>query len=150
MKYVKSILLLLAIVVAIGTPATAQQKRKVKQRTKAELLGTYWRLFEIDGKKVETPADAREVYIKLADSKKSELEGYAGCNLITGTYKLGKETISFEAAATMRACDDMTTENYIFNALNNANRYDINGLYLLVYKGTYLLAVFEAKYYGEE
>lgn len=152
MRYIKGIIFLVVALITITNTADAQQqrKKKVKQRTVAQLTGTYWRLFEMNGKQVTTPADAREAYIKLLPNKKGELEGNGGCNLITGTYTLGKETLSFQAASTLRACDDMATESYLMNALNNANRHEINGLYLLLYKNTMLLAVFEAKYYEEE
>lgn len=152
MKHLKGLFFAILALMIVGaySPAEAQQKKKkAKPRTEAELTNTYWRLYEMDGKMVETPADAREVYIKLLDNKKSQLEGYAGCNIITGQYELGKETLTFEATATLRMCDDMTMENYVFKALNDADRYQINGLNLLLYRGTYLLAIFEAKYYEE-
>lgn len=151
MKHLKGLFFALLALMIVGTysPAEAQQKKKkAKTRTEATLTDTYWRLYEMDGKLVETPADAREVYIKLID-KKSQLEGYAGCNIITGNFELGKETLTFNATATLRMCDDMTMENYVFKALNDADRYQLNGLNLLLYKGTYLLAIFEAKYYEE-
>jgi heat shock protein HslJ len=151
MRYIKTILLLTIAIVGLIPNADAQQrKRKAKQRTVADLTGTYWRLYEMNGKPVVTPPDSKEVYIKLLDNKKGELEGYAGCNLLTGQYTQGKETLTFEPSATLRACDDMTVENYVFNALNNTNRHEINGLYLLLYNNTYLLAIFEAKYYEED
>ncbi|MCB0700914.1 MAG: META domain-containing protein [Chitinophagaceae bacterium] len=128
--------------------AFAQKKKKKKERTHAELENTHWSLFEMNGEPVVTPADSKEVYIKLVD-KKSKLEGYTGCNLITGNYDLGKETIEFSAATTERFCTDMSTEKYVMTALNDANRYVLNGFHLMLYKDTYLLAVFEAKYYEE-
>lgn len=152
MRYLNTLLSLVFILALVGSPAgnasAQQKKKKPKEHTTAPLDGTYWRLYEMNGKLVETPADAREVYIKLTN-KKSVLEGFAGCNLITGTYTLGKETLTFDAATTERACDDMTTENYMMQALTNTDRYTINGLNLLLYKGTFLLAVFEAKFYDE-
>ena len=126
----------------------AKKKKKKKTPTTAELDGTYWALYEMDGKPVKTPANEREAYIKLID-KKSKLEGYTGCNIITGNFDLGREYLTFDAATTERACKDMTVENYVMAALNNANRYEINGLYLLLFKGTYLLGIFEARFYDE-
>lgn len=151
MKYIKAILLasvICGIFCVISTDATAQKKKKTKVRTTAELKNTHWALYEMNGKTVETPADSREVYIKLID-KKEKLEGYAGCNLITGTYELGKETLTFDPEVTERMCDDMATEKYVLTALNDADRHEINGLHLLLYKGTYLLAIFKAKYYED-
>ncbi len=148
MKAILMASVICGIFCAVSTDAFAQKKKKTKVRTTAELENTHWALYEMNGKTVETPADSREVYIKLID-KKAKLEGYTGCNLITGTYNLGKETLSFDAALTERACNDMTTENYVMAALNNADHHEINGLHLLLYKGSYLLAIFKAKYYED-
>ncbi|MCB9047532.1 MAG: META domain-containing protein [Chitinophagales bacterium] len=151
MKYAKAILLLPVICglfLAFSNDAMAQKKKKTKVHKTAQLENTHWALYEMNGKSVETPADSREVYIKLID-KKSKLEGYSGCNLITGTYDLGKETLTFEPEITERACTDMTTEKYVLTALNDADRYEINGLHLLLFKGTYLLGIFKAKFYDE-
>lgn len=151
MRYMKALLMipvLCSMFCTISTDAIAQKKKKEKPRKPPTLENTYWSLYEMDGKIVETPATERDIYIKLLD-KKSQLEGYAGCNIITGSYELTKESLEFEATATLRLCDDMTKENYVFNALNNTNRYELNGEHLLLYNGTYLLAIFQAKYYDE-
>ncbi|MBZ0098806.1 MAG: META domain-containing protein [Taibaiella sp.] len=152
MRYLKAILLvpvICSMFCFFSNDAYAQKKKKEKPRRDATLENTYWALHEMDGKTVETPANEREIYIKLVE-KKSLLEGYGGCNIITGSYDLGKEYLTFEATATLRACDDMTKENYVFNALNNTNRYELNGQHLLLFNGTYLLAIFEARYYDDE
>lgn len=153
MRFMKALLLaplMCALLFTFSSDAQAQQrKKKEKVRTDAELTDTYWRLYEMDGKSVVTPADQREAYIKLID-KKSMLEGYTGCNIITGNFVLGKESLTFQPATTERLCDDMSSEEYLLKALNGANRYELNGLHLLLFNGTYLLAIFEAKYYEEE
>lgn len=142
-------LLTLSILCTFNTDAFAQKKKKKQKAiTTAKLEGTYWALFEMNGKPVKTPPNEREAYIKLIE-KKSKIEGYTGCNIITGNFDLGRDYLTFEAATTERACTDMTVENYVVEALNNANRYEINGLYLLLFKGTYLLGVFEARFYDE-
>lgn len=148
MKALLMVSVLCSICCIISFDAIAQKKKKEKNRKPPTLENTYWSLYEMDGKLVETPATEREVYIKLLN-KKSQLEGYAGCNIITGNYELTKESLEFEATATLRMCDDMTKENYVFKALNNTNRYELNGEHLLLYNGTYVLAIFQAKYYDE-
>lgn len=151
MRFLKAVLLaplMCTILFTYSNDTYAQKKKKQRIPEVAELENTYWRLYEMDGESVETPADKREVYIKLTE-KKSQLEGYTGCNIITGKYILGKESLKFEAATTERLCEDMTTEAYVLEALNNANRHEINQHYLLLFKNTYLLAIFEAKYYDE-
>ena len=84
MKYMKALLMvsvLCGIFCAVGNDALAQKKKKEKPRKPPTLENTYWSLYEMDGKMVETPATEREVYIKLLD-KKSQLEGYAGVSTI--------------------------------------------------------------------
>lgn len=152
MRFLKAVLpvfLIGVLLITISSDASAQRKRKQRVPEEANLDNTYWRLYEIDGKTYETPADQREVYIKLLE-KKSMLEGYTGCNIITGNYELGKETLTFTPSTTERLCDDMTTESYVLEALNNADRYEINQHYLLLFNGTYMLALFEAKYFEDE
>lgn len=114
----------------------------------AEITNTYWRLYEMNGKQIQTPADARDVFIRL-NRKRSELEGFAGCNNIGGTHAEGRHgVIKFEPFSTLMACEDrMETEQYVLKALVRANRYVINDKFLLLYDENMLLATFEAKYY---
>lgn len=152
MRFLKAVLPVFMtgiLLITISSDANAQRKKKSKTPEEASLENTYWRLYEMNGKSYETPADQREVYIKLIE-KKSMLEGYSGCNIITGNFELGKETLTFTPAVTERMCTDMTTEAYVLEALNNADRYEINQHYLLLFNGTYMLALFEAQYFEDE
>lgn len=149
----KSILffLMAAVTMCSFSQEAFAQKRKKKKKviTTAELENTYWRLSEMDGKPLVTPADSKEVYIKL-NSKKETLEGYTGCNLVTGNYDYSRDGLTFSAAVTEKLCkDNMSTEQYLLEAINNANRHEINGLYLLLFKDNYMLAMFEARYFDE-
>lgn len=114
----------------------------------AEITNTYWRLYEMDGKQIQTPADARDVFIRL-NRKRSTLEGFAGCNMISGTHSEGRHgTIKFEPFSTLAICEDrVEIEQYVLKALLKANRYVINEKFLLLYNENMLLATFEAKYY---
>lgn len=114
----------------------------------AEITDTYWRLYEMDGKLIQTPADARDVFIRM-NHKKSTLEGFAGCNNIGGTHAEGRHgAIKFEPFSTLMACEErMATEQYVLKALVRANRYVINDKFLLLYDENILLATFEARYY---
>lgn len=125
----------------------AKKVKPVKIPEESELTDTYWRLSEMNGKAVASTGAANEAYIMLY-SKKGQLGGSGGCNEIMGSHKAGKHNvIKFEAAMTKMACaQGMDTEYYISNALAQADRYLINGHNLLLYRETYLLAVFEAKY----
>ena len=114
----------------------------------AEITDTYWRLYEMDGKLIQTPADARDVFIRM-NRKKSTLEGFAGCNNIGGTHAEGRHgAIKFEPFSTLMACEErMATEQYVLKALVRANRDIINDKFLLLYDENILLATFEARYY---
>ena len=152
MRYLKIIVtacIALALVCSVGTAMAQSKSKKKKEPKTAGLEGTYWSLYEMDGKTVETPADRKEVYIKLT-GKKNGLEGYTGCNLISGKYEETREGLTFDPVMTEIACDDMTTEQYLKNALYNTTRYEINGLYLMLYNGYYSLAIFKAKFYDEK
>lgn len=142
-----------ALILMTSIDAAAQRNRdkKTKIPEEAELTGTYWQLYEMDGKSLPPAEGDARVFIKLHE-KKSRLEGFTSCNVIAGAYEYGKEKgdIMFEAVTTKRACIDPTVENYVLEAVNNTNRYEINQHYLLLFNGTYLLAIFEAQYETEE
>jgi copper homeostasis protein (lipoprotein) len=71
---------------------------------RAELLETYWRPVEIDGKPVLLHAGTREPHLVLA-REGSRLRGYAGCNSMAGGYVQQGEALSFgRMAVTRRAC----------------------------------------------
>lgn len=140
-------IMIFAIMFGNSADTFAKNDKKKKEITEAELENTYWKLYEMNGKKVVTPMDAKEAYLKF-NSKKETLEGYAGCNMVTGNYEEDKDNkLTFTAAMTERYCEDMTIENYITEILNHTNRYELNGLYLLLFHDNYLLGVFEAQYY---
>ena len=76
--------------------------------------------------------------------KNNRIEGFGGCNELTGSYEKGIYDIKFKVISTKRYCEGkMEIENEFINALNSANRYDLpyeNELYL--YKDSLLLAKF--------
>ena len=70
----------------------------------AELLETYWRPVEIDGKPVRLNPGTREPHLVLT-KEGSRLRGYAGCNSMAGGYVLQGEALRFgPMAVTRRAC----------------------------------------------
>jgi len=144
-----SILLFLIALVSVTCYAGKKDMKKDQSpkhntKGKAELEGTHWRLTEIDGKPVPRGDNRNEPFIMFA--KKGRLEGNTGCNGLGGTYDLGRfDAIKIEAVSTKMACPDMSGEAYMNNALAYANRYMINGQYLLLYNDNLLLALFEAE-----
>lgn len=140
--------LLLILTLSLAASCRSSKKKPHVPKGEAELTNTYWRLAEMNGKAVETPVDARDVFIRL-NTRRGKLEGFTGCNTIEGTHSEGRKgAIQFSALTTLMACEDrMDVEQYVLKALSKANRYLINDKHLLLYNDNYLLAVFEARYY---
>ena len=70
----------------------------------AQLENTYWKLMTLEGKSIETPAGAREIHFVL-NRESFRIQGFAGCNRLTGSYQLNFDKIKFsQMAGTMMAC----------------------------------------------
>src|SRR5262249_11487086 len=113
------------------------------------LEGTYWKAIELAGKPTPPAQDAyREAHLQFQAGRVS---GSDGCNLVTGSYQLNGERITFgQMAGTLMAClDSSATEEPFRNALKNASRLTIAGdrLELLDAGGT-RLAAFKARRQG--
>jgi heat shock protein HslJ len=112
------------------------------------LQETYWRLTEIMGKSISPPpADKREIHIRLLKDG-NQLQGFAGCNTIGGTYELkdGNQIFFTNVLGTLMACPDIETENALLEVLKATNSYKLNGNQLALTDGkTETLARFEAK-----
>jgi len=116
--------------------------------THAELIGTYWRLDELNGKAVITPEGMKEANMILA-SGESKVQGFAGCNNFFGQFETADDSLTFSAmGATMMACPEgMDTEQGFLAALGATARYEISGLFLQLYDSdNQLLARLEAVY----
>ena len=134
-----------AITIPFTTNADIKGKKKAPAKKKTELTDTYWRLCEMNGKKLEATGSNTDAYIYLKD-KKDELIGFTGGNNISGEFEDGKyNAIGFEAVSTEKACPGIETETYLMDALKKANRYMINGENMLLYNDNVVLAIFEAK-----
>ena len=115
--------------------------------THAELQNTYWKLVELDGKKVSTPEGMREAHLILARSD-SRAHGFAGCNNFFGGYQADGNALSFSAmGATMMACPEgMDTEQAFLQALGETTRFEISGQFLTLFADDRPLARLEAVY----
>ena len=113
----------------------------------AELIGTYWRLVELNGEIVNTPEGMKEAHMILAGAE-SRVHGNAGCNNFFGQFKTSENTLTFSAlGSTMMACPQaMDTERGFLVALGATTRYEIIGLFLNLYAEDQLLAQLEAVY----
>jgi len=70
----------------------------------AELLDTYWRAVQIDGKPLVRRPGTRELHIVLR-REGSRISGFAGCNSLAGGFRQDREILSFgNLAMTRMAC----------------------------------------------
>jgi heat shock protein HslJ len=114
----------------------------------ATLENTYWKLAEMNGKPIVTPADAKEVHIILTnEGENKRVKGHAGCNSLGGSYTLSGNEIKFITITTKMMCvDRMDVEDFLLNALSVANRYKITGETLELFQGDTLVARFQSVY----
>jgi heat shock protein HslJ len=115
--------------------------------TTAGLLNTYWRLSELDGQQVVTPAGARELHVVLRPENQ-RVSGFSGCNRFTGGYVLAGDSLKFDqVAGTMMACaGDMDIEKRFLAALPQVARWRIEGETLRwLDAGGQTLATFQAR-----
>ena len=115
--------------------------------THADLIGTYWRLVELNGEIVNTPEGMKEAHMILAAAE-SRVHGNAACNNFFGQFTENQTTLAFSALGSTRmACPQaMDTERDFLAALGATTRYQISGLMLELYAADQLLARFEAIY----
>ncbi|WP_042492295.1 META domain-containing protein [Aequorivita sublithincola] len=109
----------------------------------------YWKLKTLEGKSVAM-ADNQEREIFFTLKNDNRVNGFAGCNNISGEYTIEKgNRIRFKnMATTLRACPDVdVNESELLNVFNTADNYTINGDVLNLNVGRRApLAVFEAVY----
>jgi putative lipoprotein len=116
-------------------------------RNTAGLLNTHWRLTELEGQQVITPADATEIHMVLS-SENQRVSGFSGCNRMTGGFVLLGDSLRFDQiAGTLMACPrDMDLEKRFLAMFAKVGRWEISGetLRLLDASGT-KLAGFQAR-----
>jgi len=120
-----------------------KEQKHPRRQKKAALEDTYWRLSEMSN--VPVKSSNNEPYIYMHRGK---LTGNTGCNDITGKYTdySRMDKVKFDAATTEMACmNGMETEKLMLKVLGETTKYKQNGNNLLLYNGTILLAIFEAK-----
>ncbi len=83
------------------------------------------------------------------DKSKLSAGGNTGCNVFGGNYSTTRDTIAItNVISTMRACiedERMSVEREFKNALENANRFEIAGGKLNLYRNKVLLLTFRAE-----
>jgi heat shock protein HslJ len=114
----------------------------------AELEDTYWKLTRLGNEPVIPSADRREPYMVLR-SEDGRVDGFTGCNRLSGGYTLDGSAIEFsQMASTLMSCaEGADTERRFTAALGTARSWRLVGHHLeLLDEGGHLAARFEARY----
>lgn len=111
-----------------GQPITgdlAAMYRLEKVNLDAPFEGKKMEVYELMGNKVEEGMKGQP-FIQF-DAAEKRVSGYAGCNNFFGGYTLSEgQKLSFgQMGATKMACEDMTTEDRLFNALSKVDSYAV-------------------------
>lgn len=117
----------------------------------ADLFNTYWKLIELDGKRVQrdaASAEQREAHMVL-NEQEQRVNGHSGCNRFFGSFTRDGEGLAFAGlGSTMMACPTgMETEQAFLLALGESSRVRVSGQFLELFKDEHSLARFEAVYF---
>lgn len=109
---------------------------------KDNIKDAYWVLLSVEGQDVEVLNDTRTAYIRLEENE-NDVDGFTGCNKISGSYTLNGEQLQLaELSTTRMACPDMEAENRLLNALRRVDNYKISGDLLTLFEGDEAVATF--------
>ncbi len=102
---------------------------ELRRMSDNEIVNKYWKLTELDGKKViMSKNQEREQYFILKSD--NTITGFAGCNTFNGTYELEEGMrIRFDEnmAMTMKACPDVDfNESELMQVFLQADNYSIH------------------------
>lgn len=91
------------------------------------LADTYWKLIQIDGHKIRSRSDTRELYLLLT-RRQQRVEGFSGCNNIDGQYRRQKHQLHFDIMPSgSMYCAQMTAlEQAYLNALRQTTHARIH------------------------
>ncbi len=111
----------------------------------AELDNTYWKLVEINSRRVAPPEGGPEAHMIFAPDE-PRVVGHAGCNRFFGSYEASGDQLGFSSlGSTMMACPEgMQDEQAFFEALNKTTRFGIDGRILTLLEDDRPLARLEA------
>ena len=132
-----------------NTPAKTSEPANTMTETKnTELIGTHWKLIELNGQPVTNPVgNQKEAFIMFA-KEENRISGSGGCNMLMGAYELmdGNRLKFSGIASTMMACPDMSMERQLNNVFDSTDNYAISGKILSLHKAKMApLARFEAQ-----
>lgn len=102
--------------------------KKTKADKSSEIQEKYWKLIEINGKKVTAEDFASKEPHLILKSTDNRVNGNGGCNSFFGTYELQANVsrIYFsKIGSTRMACMKPTIENDFFNVLETVDNYTV-------------------------
>jgi heat shock protein HslJ len=109
------------------------------------LIGSRWRLVELEGEPALSGGGAREPHLVFSDTA-DRVGGATGCNTMGGTYEAEGTSIRFsQIFSTKMACvedDRMRQEARFLKALETADRYAVSGDTLSLSAGGEVVAKF--------
>lgn len=110
----------------------------------ADLATKKWLLSRVNGNPVNLTKNAPFLNF---DADKGSAGGNSGCNAFGGDFEVSGITIRFgDMIQTMMACERegrMEVERGFMNGLRNANRFEIRGNRLILFRGNQEMLVFE-------
>ena len=122
-----------------------------RQRAKADLINTYWRLDEMHGERIKGLPDRREPHLVLQNESSPRFRATAGCNWMSGPYERQGNRLSFgPAAGTRMACPAPLgrIEDTLAQTLGAVREYRIAGESLTLLDGEgEVIAILTAVYF---
>jgi heat shock protein HslJ len=119
----------------------------VTTETNPSLTETTWRLTELMGQPVTTPAGEKGMFFILKKDG-NKVNGFGGCNTFNGSYTLEEAALRItfsQMVSTLMACESMEKENGFMDVFTKADNYTILGKVLSLNKARMApLARFEA------
>lgn len=112
------------------------------------LIGTYWKLVELNGAVVEVFTDQSEPHLVLEqEGEDTRLHGSGGCNNMMGTFTVEGDRLSFGpiAGTRMMCTEGMDQEHAFGQTLGKIERFEITGQVLTLSGSEETALRFEAK-----
>ena len=132
--------ILILATVACSTP---KMKTISTATTSADYrLHDIWVLKEMNGKILTTDDYAKEAPRMEINVKDKKVMGYTSCNNFFGGLLTEADKITFSDLASTRMFCEKSVENEFLKALEEAERFEIKDLHLLLYKDQTLIAKF--------
>lgn len=130
------------VALGLGLVLSASKCSESGLSNPAEVLDTKWMLKTLGGEAVTMPEGMSAPWLQLAAD--NAVSGFAGCNNLTGQYKLEGNTIGFPGLATTKKFCEPTqkVEDAFLGALREANSVKLDKGMLKLLQGDKELAAF--------